>query len=70
MIDKREQIKRNVDNIDVGRKDIGEYLKEQEKEYRKVLKELGIIKSDNEPLTQLELRYVSIYMHEENFIGS
>ena len=41
----------------------------KDKEYRKVLKELGFEKPEEEPLTEQELRQVFIYMQEDSLIG-
>ncbi len=42
----------------------------KEKEYRKELKELEIEKSEDEPLTEQELRRIFICMQESLFAGS
>lgn len=42
----------------------------KEIEYRKILKELGFEKPDNEPLTKQELCHIFVYMQEDSFIGS
>jgi len=41
-----------------------------DKEYRKVLKELGFEKPEDEPLTAQELRQIYIHMQEDLFVGS
>lgn len=42
----------------------------EESKYRNILKELGIKKPDNEPLSAQELRRVFIHLQEDLFIGS
>lgn len=44
--------------------------KENDREYRKVLKELGFEKPEDEPLTTQELSQIFIHMQEGLFVGS
>ena len=41
-----------------------------EKDCREILKELGLKKPKDEPLTQEEWRQAFVYMQEELFVGS
>ncbi len=52
----------NPANIDGGNVD-------KDKEYRKILKELGFDKSENEPLTNIELRQIFFRLQEDLFVG-